>query len=114
MKKLIKEAIKGTPINDFLIKKRQKKELLEWNPNCKISSVSHLIKPKNLKEHALKHNLKTLVENQTYLGDTVEAMKSDFDKIYTIKLYEDACHILRKENNVSFYTENDSTRITPA
>jgi hypothetical protein len=41
-----------------------------------------------IRSYKLKHGLKTLVETGTFLGDTVEALRGDFGKIYSIELNE--------------------------
>ena len=41
-----------------------------------------------LKEYALKYDLQVLVETGTCFGDTIEALKNDFKKIFSIELSE--------------------------
>jgi hypothetical protein len=45
----------------------------------------HLLKQKVVREYAGKFDLKTLVETGTYYGEMVAAMKSHFDRIYSIE-----------------------------
>jgi hypothetical protein len=39
-----------------------------------------------LRDYARRYGLKVLVETGTYLGDMVEALRGDFDRIYSIEL----------------------------
>ena len=45
----------------------------------------HLLKQKVVREYGEKFGLKTLVETGTYYGEMVAAMKSRFDRIYSIE-----------------------------
>ncbi len=59
-------------------------------------------KQKNIKEYAKEYNCKILIETGTYLGDTVNALKNDFDEIFTIELSKDLFEKATKRfNNVS-------------
>jgi glycosyltransferase involved in cell wall biosynthesis len=44
------------------------------------------MKEQTLRQYASRYNLRVLVETGTCFGDTVEAMKHDFDTIYSIEL----------------------------
>ena len=46
----------------------------------------HLFKQGILREYAKKYQLRVLVETGTCYGDMVEAMKKEFDRIYSIEL----------------------------
>lgn len=93
MKQLLKEIIKKSPLNtiacNWIEKRREKQELVEWEKNGKPNPPPHLIKQRAIQSHAKKYNIKVLVETGTYLGDMVEAMKSNFDKIYSIELSDE-------------------------
>jgi hypothetical protein len=74
---------------DRAVKKRQARELVEWERNGKPVPPPHLVKQRTLKSYSEKYGLKTLVETGTFYGEMVEAMKSDFDRIYSIELSSD-------------------------
>lgn len=60
----------------------------QWQRNGKPNPPPHVVKQRALRDHANTYGLRILVETGTYLGDMVEAMKSEFDKIYSIELSE--------------------------
>ena len=75
-------------IRTRLIKKYDREYLKNWELNGCTGSPPHIIKEKILKEYAQKYDLKTLVETGTFYGDMVDAMKNNFDRIYSVELDE--------------------------
>ena len=75
MKKFIKKILKKTPL---------------YNPvlNCWKNHVSvpDSVKQNVLRNYSKRFGLKILVETGTYFGDTIEAMRTDFDQVYSIEL----------------------------
>ena len=49
----------------------------------------HLLKQKVVREYGEKYSLNTLVETGTYYGEMVAAMKTHFDRIYSIEFVPD-------------------------
>ncbi len=90
MKRFIKEVLSDVPlyhpIRNWIMKKNQRRELINWEKSGKPVPPPHIIKQKALRNYARKYNLKILVETGTYFGDMVEAMKKDFEHIYSIEL----------------------------
>ena len=119
MKYLLKELIKKTPLftplRNWAEKRRQKKELVEWERNGKPAPSPHIIKQRNLKEFTSKYQLKILVETGTYYGDMVEAMKGTFDQIYSIelseKLYEKAKKRFKKEKTIELIQGDSGAKL---
>ena len=72
--------------------------------------LSPQYKQNNIREYAQEYNCKVMVETGTYLGDTVYALKNDFEKIYTIelskKLFEDAKKRFSGESQIYCYQGN--------
>jgi hypothetical protein len=93
MKEALKQTIKSSnlyhPLRNWMVKRRQKQELVEWEKNGKPSPPPHIVKQQTLQSYAKKHDLKVLVETGTYYGDMIEAMQNVFDKIYSIELSQD-------------------------
>jgi len=56
-----------------------------WILRGRPSRSPHLLKQKVVREYGDKFALKTLVETGTYYGEMVAAMKSHFDRIYSIE-----------------------------
>lgn len=92
-RQIIKRIIHHTPIYDLLFnwkEKRQKmKAINEWKRKGSPIPPPHLIKQQTLLNYAKKYKLKVLVETGTYYGDMVEAMRKNFDRIYSVELSKD-------------------------
>jgi predicted O-methyltransferase YrrM len=71
-----------------LTRKRHLVELVEWERNGRPVPPPQLVKQQTLQSYAKEFHLKVLVETGTYEGDTVEALRGDFDRIYSIELDE--------------------------
>ena len=93
MKKTLKRIIMSIPfyhpIRNWKVKREQEKALVEWEHNGRPAPPPHIIKQQALRNVANEFGLKILVETGTYRGDMVEAMKNDFDRIYSIELSKD-------------------------
>lgn len=61
----------------------------EWERSGKPAPPPHVVKQHNLRRIARQHGLKTLVETGTYYGDMIDALKREFDTIYSIELSEE-------------------------
>ncbi len=93
MKQLLIQIIKMTPLyhplRNWVVNRVQEKEVLAWESAGKPSPPPHVIMQRTLQSYAEKFDLKILVETGTYYGDMVEAMKPNFDHIYSIELSEE-------------------------
>ena len=56
-----------------------------WILRGRPSRSPHLLKQKVVREYGEKYSLRTLVETGTYYGEMVAAMKTHFDRIYSIE-----------------------------
>lgn len=85
-------------------KREQKAELARWERQGRPAQQPHLIKQQTLREYAKTYGLRILVETGTHWGDMVEAMKADFEHIYSIELsaflYKMALMRFRGANNI--------------
>ena len=95
-------------------KRRQRRELVEWEADGRPVPPPHIVKQHVIKEFAKKYHLNTFVETGTFHGDMVEAMMQSFDKIVSIELNP----ILFKRAKERFKTVNhvqilhgDSSRV---
>ena len=104
MKEIIKRLVKRSPFfrpllnlrqgqlerrNKKLRRRAEESEVAEWERRGRPAPPPHVIKQRVLLQYANRYGLRVLVETGTYLGDTVEAMKHRFDKIYSIELSEE-------------------------
>lgn len=66
-----------------------KAEFAKWERKGKPMPPPHIYKQRVLREYAKRYGIKVFVETGTYYGDMVEAMKTDFDRIYSIEISKD-------------------------
>lgn len=92
------------PLRNRSQKRKQQAEYDSWVQSGRRLPVPHLAKQLTLREYAQEYSLKILVETGTYRGDMVEALKDDFDRIYSIELseylYHKAVKRFRSDRNV--------------
>lgn len=89
LKQIIKQAPLYYPLRNWFIKQRLNHEFAQWEKKGKPLPPPHLNKQRVLRSYAQQYGLKVLVETGTFYGDMVEAMKSDFSRIYSIELSRD-------------------------
>ncbi len=56
-----------------------------WNLRGRPIRSPHLLKQRTVRDYALEYGLKTLVETGTYHGEMVSAMKSRFERVFSIE-----------------------------
>ena len=93
MKKIKNELIKYAAfiplVQGWLNKRQQNHDLQIWEQmKERRLPLPHILKQKILKGYVKDYDLKIFVETGTYLGEMVEAMKNNFDTIYSIELSE--------------------------
>ena len=90
MNLLLEKIITKTPLYDSLrnlvIRRRELKQLADWERNGRPIPPPHIVKQQTLKTISKRYGLKILVETGTYYGDMVEAMKDVFNQLYSIEL----------------------------
>jgi hypothetical protein len=77
-------------------RRKQAKEQAKWERAGKPAPPPHVVKEGILREYARSFGIKTLVETGTCYGDMVEAMRPDFDRIYSIELSKRLHEIARR------------------
>ena len=60
-----------------------------WKLRGQPTRSPHLLKQRTVKEYAARFEIKILVETGTYYGEMVDAIKRDFDRIYTVEMDPD-------------------------
>jgi hypothetical protein len=86
LKELIKRTAAYTSLRNWVIARKQKRELIEWERHGKPVPPPHIVKQRTIRSFAERFGLKILIETGTYYGDMVEAMKGYFSQIYSIEL----------------------------
>lgn len=103
------------PVRTWLKKRKQNQEVVQWKADGCPAPPPHIIKQNVLREHAAKFGLATLVETGTYKGDMVEAMKKDFQKVYSIELsqqlFEEATRRFQPDANVEIVQGDSGKQI---
>ena len=87
-----------------------------WILRGRPSRSPHLLKQKVVRKYGEKFALKTLVETGTYYGEMVAAMKSHFDRVYSIEyvpaLAERATRKFTRDEHVRIF-RGDSRVVMP-
>lgn len=108
LKKIIPQKIRHS-INQLL-------DLIKWLLNGKPVPPPQLIKRIVIKKYANKYKSKILIETGTYLGDTVDYFKNNFEKIFSIELdnnlYVNAQNRFKKDKNINIL-KGDSGKVLP-
>jgi hypothetical protein len=66
--------------------RKEMRQVRKWEKEGRPEPPPQYIKRRNLIAHAQMYGLRVFVETGTFRGDTVEAMKSHFERIYSIEL----------------------------
>lgn len=82
----LKAFLKRTPLYPPIRGYFQRRRYNEWVAKGRTGRPPHMAKQLAVKEYALRFHLKTLIETGTYLGDMIDAVGSQFERIYTIEL----------------------------
>lgn len=92
VKQVLETLFKKTPfhypIRKWLRRQRwlQQRQVRNWIRGGKLGPAPYLVKQATLKHYANQYRLHILVETGTYYGDMIDAMKDQFDQIYSIEL----------------------------
>ena len=90
MKEVLKSLIRKTPLyyplRNWLFRRRQKRELVDWERRGRPLPLPHLAKQGILRKYAKQYDLRILVETGTSYGEMIEAMKCFFDRIYSVEI----------------------------
>ena len=92
MKQLLTNLVDGLPVyhsfRNGMVAKRQLRQYEQWQQAGKPVPAPHRAKQLALKNAAQQFGLRVLVETGTFRGDMIQAMRNDFDRIYSIELSE--------------------------
>ena len=95
-------------IKNILFKNRY---LTKWENDGYPIPPPHIVKQETIKKYAADFNIKIFIETGTYLGDMADAVKREFDLIYSIELSHDlwlkASNRLKSYNHIKII-EGDS------
>ncbi len=104
----------GPPMASFFKQLKEKRKYSKWIEDGRPDPPPPLAKREMLLDYKQKHGLQILVETGTFKGDTVEAMRGEFKKVYSIELsekfYQDAVKRFSGVNNVEL-RQGDSGKV---
>jgi hypothetical protein len=89
LRQVIKKTPLYYPLRNWVVSRKQTADLAEWEGKGKPIPPPHMAKQRMLREYAKRYGLRVFVESGTYFGDMLEAMKADFDRIYSVELSRD-------------------------
>lgn len=119
VKSELRQVIKKTPLyyplRNWVVRRKQTADLAEWEGKGKPIPPPHMAKQRMLREYAKRYGLRVFVESGTYFGDMLEAMKADFDRIYSVELsrdlHEKAITRFRGINNIELIHGDSSIEL---
>ncbi len=82
----IKVATRYESIRHKFVARRQLRKHRQWEQAGKPAPAPHFAKQMVLRQYAAEFGLKVLCETGTFRGDMIQAMRNDFDRIYSIEL----------------------------
>jgi hypothetical protein len=108
-------AIAPTPIKNYYVKNIfTPKQYKSWVEAGKPIPVPHAAKQNVINEFRDQSNYSVLVETGTYLGDMVEAQRTNFGKIYSVELSEElhkkAVNRFKNHSHISIL-QGDSSKV---
>jgi hypothetical protein len=90
MKRRVTDLAKKAPfyyrVRSFMDKKRHAREHREWVASGRPVPPPHLAKQDVLRAIAKEFGYRVLVETGTYYGEMIEALRNEFERLYTVEL----------------------------
>lgn len=86
MKKYLRKSFLYNRWRAWADKRTRAKEVADWVARGRPAPPPHSIKQDVIRFYARKFGARVFVETGTYYGDMVEALKYDFDTLYSIEL----------------------------
>src|SRR5690349_14316008 len=110
----VKGLLKRTPLYVPYQARRWNKIYAAWLRSGRPTPPPQIVKQRIVREYARRFDLHIFVETGTYLGDMVNAVKKDFDRIYSIELslelYQNAKQRFKNQTHISIL-QGDSGKV---
>jgi hypothetical protein len=101
------------PLKNWL---KRREIMNSWRKNGYSVPVPSIVKQRVIINYQKKYNCSTFIETGTYLGDTVEALKTKFKKVISIELgmdlYINAKERFLNDKNIEIF-QGDSGKVLP-
>jgi hypothetical protein len=119
MRRRITDLAKNFPfyyqVRGFLDRRRYAHEYQEWVASGRPVPPPHLAKQEVLRAIGKKFSYHVLVETGTYYGEMIEALKHDFDLLYTVELsaylYNLAVRRFRNATQIHVFQGNSAEKL---
>lgn len=83
-----------------------------WIKKGRLSPPPHVVKLEIIRKYSKKEGTRVLVETGTYFGDTIDSLKDEYDRIYSIeldkKLYLSAKKNFKRYKNIKIINGNSA------
>jgi hypothetical protein len=116
IKNLIRPLIPKPVLLEYR-RRQQKKEIKSWQQQGCFVPPPHLVKQLTIRQYQQRYRYTTMVETGTYMGEMVEALKTEFKRIISIELarelYEKAKRRFIKDDNITI-VHGDSGKVLPS
>lgn len=89
VKRIVTGSALYEPVRQWRVRRAQAGALRAWERGERPVPPPPVVKQHTLLEYAQRYGLQTFVETGTYYGDTTEAMRSHFDRVYSIELSDE-------------------------
>lgn len=76
---------------------RHLSHIVRWNLRGKPAPPPHIVKQRAIKGYGKRFDLRVFVETGTYLGEMVEAVRTNFSEVYSIELSPDLAANARRK-----------------
>jgi hypothetical protein len=111
----VKTILRKTPFYSPLLKCFNYVQVLNWRLKGKPLPPPHFIKQKTILDFARRYNANVFVETGTLYGDMIEAMRTHFDKLYSIELskefHKNAVERFKNYPHIEIVNGDSSTEI---
>jgi hypothetical protein len=88
MKSMI-DSIKISRFSDYIRPARDVIDYWKWRARGKKPPSPQLMKHRVIREYGKRYKIRCFIETGTYLGDTVNSVKNNFDYLYSIELSDE-------------------------
>jgi hypothetical protein len=115
--KALRKLLQRTPVYGLYKALGHYPDYWYWQLRGRPVRSPHLLKQRTVREYAQRYGLRVLVETGTYYGEMVAAMKSHFDRIYSVEyesqLAQRAIRKFARYPHIRIF-EGDSQKVVPA
>jgi hypothetical protein len=113
----LRKFIRRTPWYGLYKRLGHYPDYLYWQLRGKPLRSPHLLKQRTVRAYGERYGLRILIETGTYYGEMISAVKSSFDRIYSVEfdpaLAQRAARLFARDSRIQIL-EGDSQQVLPA